>query len=358
MRVPIELLVLVCLVVGVLPQWSIHAILAAAATPVVGGMLPEFDLAVWHGFNLPLWMSLLAMAGGIALFLLLRKPLEDGRITRTPVLGLVSGKRVFEGLLALLTSASRQAMRLLATRRLQMQVLLLVGVTVLAALASVRMVHITEWLAVGNRPSLPFSPMFALLWMVGVGAAIGASWQAKYHRLTALALLSVSGLVTVVTFAWFSAPDLALTQLSVEAVTTVLILLGLRWLPKRSEAVDRRLPLRRRVQTRVRRGRDLLLALTAGFGMAALSYAVMTRSFPQSISPFFLDRSLPEGGGTNVVNVMLVDFRGFDTLGEIAVLGIVALTVYALLRRFRPAPKAWTCLPSNAPCRPTWQPIS
>ncbi len=340
MRVPIELLVLVCLVVGVLPQWSIQAVLSAAAAPVVGGTLPAFDLAVWHGFNLPLWMSLLAMAGGIALFLLLRKPLEDGRIARTPLLGLVNGKAVYEGLITLLTAASRKALRLLGTRRLQMQVLLLMGVTVVAAFASVRLVHFTEWLAIGDRPSLPFSPMFALLWLVGIAAAIGASWQAKYHRLTALALMSVAGLVTVVTFAWFSAPDLALTQLSVEAVTTVLILLGLRWLPKRSEAVDRLLPLRTRVRTRMRRSRDLLLALAAGCGMAALSYAVMTRSFPQSISPFFLDRALPEGGGTNVVNVMLVDFRGFDTLGEITVLGIVALTVYALLRRFRPAPES------------------
>ncbi|PWS21710.1 hypothetical protein DKP78_22170, partial [Enterococcus faecium] len=75
----------------------------------------------------------------------------------------------------------------------------------------------------------------------------------------------------------------------------------------------------------------------AGSGMAALAWTLMTRDFPQSISPFFLDNSLSLGGGTNVVNVMLVDFRGFDTFGEITVLGVVALTVYALLRRFRPA---------------------
>ena len=195
-------------------------------------------------------------------------------------------------------------------------------------------------LAPGDRTLLTFSPMFALLWVVGVGAAIGAVWQAKYHRLTALALMSVSGLTTVITFAWFSAPDLALTQLSVEAVTTVLILLGLRWLPKRLEVQDQNEPVWERTKARARRSRDLLLALAAGAGMAALSYALMTRNFPQSISPFFLERSLPEGGGTNVVNVMLVDFRGFDTLGEITVLGIVALTVYALLRRFRPAPES------------------
>ena len=78
----------------------------------------------------------------------------------------------------------------------------------------------------------------------------------------------------------------------------------------------------------------------------------MTRRFPESISPFFLDRALTEGGGTNVVNVMLVDFRGFDTLGEITVLGIVALTVYALLRRFRPAPESMD-LPSQQRALPT-----
>jgi multicomponent K+:H+ antiporter subunit A len=86
-----------------------------------------------------------------------------------------------------------------------------------------------------------------------------------------------------------------------------------------------------------RRGRDVAMAAIAGTGMAVLSWAMMTRRFPDSISPFFLDRALTEGGGTNVVNVMLVDFRGFDTFGEITVLGVVALTVYALLRRFRPA---------------------
>ena len=64
---------------------------------------------------------------------------------------------------------------------------------------------------------------------------------------------------------------------------------------------------------------------------------MLTRPAPQSISPFYLEKALSEGGGSNVVNVMLVDFRGFDTMGEITVLGIVALTVYALLRRFRPA---------------------
>jgi multicomponent K+:H+ antiporter subunit A len=136
------------------------------------------------------------------------------------------------------------------------------------------------------------------------------------------------------TFVWFSAPDLAVTQLLVEIVTTVLILLGLRWLPKRVEKSHDEVLL---LRAHVRRYRDLTISVIAGLGLGLTAYAVMTRQIPEGISEFFLENAYTLGGGTNVVNVMLVDFRAFDTLGEITVLGIVALTVFALLRRFRPA---------------------
>jgi multicomponent K+:H+ antiporter subunit A len=186
-----------------------------------------------------------------------------------------------------------------------------------------------EW---GDRARVPATPEFVLLWVIAGTCALGAAWQAKFHRLAALAMLGVVGLALCISFAWFSAPDLALTQLAVEVVTLVLFLLGLRWLPQRVVQDDPR-TLRR---ARWRRRRDFVLALLIGTGLAALSYALLTREAPLSISPFFIERALPEGGGANVVNVMLVDFRAFDTLGEITVLGIVGLTVYALLRRFRP----------------------
>jgi multicomponent K+:H+ antiporter subunit A len=183
------------------------------------------------------------------------------------------------------------------------------------------------------------SPAFAMLWALGAACAVGAAWHAKYQRMAALTLLGGAGLCLCITFLWFSAPDLALTQIVVEIVTTVLILLGLRWLPKRDESLRRPTRTERR-STRLRRLRDLTLAVGAGSGMALLALAMMSRPFPESTSTFFLERALSEGGGTNVVNVMLVDFRAFDTFGEIVVLGVVALTVYALLRRFRPAREA------------------
>ncbi|ROR40311.1 monovalent cation/H+ antiporter subunit A [Diaphorobacter sp. C33] len=331
MRVPVELLVCACLVVGVLPAWSIGQYLNAAALPVVGGELPAFSLAVWHGFNTPFMMSLVALVGGTALYMVLRWERKQGRINAAPLMHRVSGRGVFEAVLVQITRWGHSGRRLLSTHRLQWQMLWLVLVTLVGA----AMPLYTRGLQLGDRGTLPLSPAFVLIWALGMVCAVASAWQAKYHRLAALTLMGGAGLCVCITFLWFSAPDLALTQLAVELVTTILILLGLRWLPKRDESLPAS-PASAAL-ARTRRVRDLLLAVAAGSGMAWLAFAMMSRPFAQSTSTFFLERALTEGGGTNVVNVMLVDFRGFDTFGEIVVLGIVALTVYALLRRFRPA---------------------
>ena len=336
MRIPIELLVVACLVVGIVPDWSIGPILAAASRPVVGGQLPEYSLAIWHGFNAPLVMSLVALAGGMGVYGVFAARFKRRALRSTPFLDKLDGKRLFNRTLALANRGARAALMHASSRRLQLQMLCMLVVAGAAALGSALVVPL-DW---GDRPRVAGSTEFALLWLVAGAAAIGAAWHAKFRRLMALALLGVVGIAVCLTFAWFSAPDLALTQLSVEAVTMVLILLGLRWLPKRvpGQEVDE---TRR---ARWRRARDLLIAALAGTGLATLSYAMLTRTGYQSISPFFIENALPGGGGTNVVNVMLVDFRAFDTLGEITVLATVALTIYALLRRFRP-PREVAVLP-------------
>ena len=332
MRVPVELLVLACVVVGMLPAWSVGSLLATAAQPVVGGTLPAYSLAVWHGFNTPLLMSGVATAGGLLVYLRYAGRFKQRGGRGAPLLSGLDGKRLFENLLARASNAARRLTRLLGTRRLQPQLFAMLLIAGLAGLGSALIVPLT-W---GDRARVPATPEFVLLWLIAGACAIGAANQAKFHRLAALTMLSVVGLALCITFAWFSAPDLALTQLAVEVVTTVLFLLGLRWMPKRREGDDPRTAAR----AWWRRRRDLVLAVLIGSGLAALSYALLTRQAPLSISPFFIANALPEGGGTNVVNVMLVDFRAFDTLGEITVLGIVGLTVYALLRRFRPAREA------------------
>jgi len=329
MRVPVELLVLACVVVGTLPAWSIGPVLALAAQPVVGGVLPDYSLAVWHGFNTPLLMSTAAMLGGLLVYLRFATRFKQRSARGAPLLQGLDGQRLFERTLAGLSDGARRLARRIGSRRLQPQLFAMLLIAGLAGLGSALIVPLT-W---GDRARVPATPEFVLLWTVAGACAIGAAAQAKFHRLAALTMLGIVGLAMCITFAWFSAPDLALTQLTVEVVTLVLFLLGLRWMPKRVAQDDPRTAGR----AWWRRRRDLVLAAAIGLALAALSYALLTRHAPLSISPFFLEKSLPEGGGSNVVNVMLVDFRAFDTLGEITVLGIVGLTVFALLRRFRPA---------------------
>src|SRR5699024_1953877 len=115
-----------------------------------------------------------------------------------------------------------------------------------------------------------YDPLFALLWLTGAACAVAAAWQAKYHRFAALALVGGTGVVTCLSFVWLSAPDLAVTQLLVEVVTTVLLLLGLRWLPKRRAEI----PGDRRLVARSRRARDLVIAIACGLGVAGIAYAV------------------------------------------------------------------------------------
>ncbi|MBB3221925.1 monovalent cation/H+ antiporter subunit A [Pseudoduganella umbonata] len=333
MRAPIELLVLLCIAVGVMPERVVGDILAVAARSVLGPTVPDYDLAIWHGVNLPLLMSLVALGGGVAVYLLLRKRFGLAERDRVPVLHRLKGAQLYENVMLALSQGAARLVGLAGTRRLQPQLRVLL-------IAFVAVPLLLAW----PMDDLPLpapgtaDPLLSLLWLIGAGCALAAAWQAKYHRLAALALVGGTGLVTSVTFLWLSAPDLALTQLMVETVTTVLILLGLRWLPPRRQPAHLAGSAPR--STQWRRARDAAVAVTGGLALAAVSYAVLTRPGVPSIRDFFVLRALPEGGGANVVNVLLVDFRGFDTMGEITVLSAVALTVYALLRRFRPAPES------------------
>jgi multicomponent K+:H+ antiporter subunit A len=327
MRFPIGLLALICLLVGVLPGRVIGPSLHAAASAVLGvGHMPVYSLAVWHGVTTPLLMSLFAFVMGCLLYARMRGYFAGREVA--PLIGQISGKRVFERVLGVVASdIPRLLERTFPSRRLQPQLLLIVLIALLAgglAATSAPFGFHPRWSSV--------DPAFALLWLLGAACAIGAASQAKFHRLAALILTGGAGLVSCVSFVWLSAPDLAATQLLVEVVTTILILLGMRWLPKRIEG----LAAESRAH-RFRRRRDVLIAMIVGLGMASLAYAAMMHPVAESISRFFLERAYVEGGGHNVVNVILVDFRGFDTLGEISVLAIVALTVFGLLRRFRPA---------------------
>jgi multicomponent K+:H+ antiporter subunit A len=330
MRLPAEVLVLACLVVGIVPAFTIGPLLETALRSVLGLAIPEYSLRLWHGFTPELLMSCVAILGGVAVYAMLRSYLlvAEG----PPLLGQIKSQRIFEQVLVVLSwRFARWLESVLGTRRLQPQLQLMICAALLAGFIPVYL----RGVGPANTASTTFDMVFAVIWAVGIACALGAAYLAKFHRLAALILLGSAGLITCISFVWLSAPDLALTQLVVETVTTVLFLLGLRWLPKRIQTLNPDDVKARSI--RWHRVRDFGIAIAAGSGLAALAYAVMVRPQADNISGYFVENAYTQAGGTNIVNVILVDFRAFDTFGEITVLGIVALTVYALLRRFRPA---------------------
>ncbi|GGE69986.1 monovalent cation/H+ antiporter subunit A [Paenalcaligenes hominis] len=328
MLIPSAILVCICLIVGVFPTYTVGPVLYVAVHSILGAATPQYNLHIWHGFNVPLLMSVIATLGGVILIGILNR-YRKGRSDRAPLLYTINAGSIFEWLMGWIEAGADFIIRHTYSDRLQRQVLLILLATfVVAALP----LHKNGWFALGHLS--PVDPLFAIIWVAGAACALSAAYYAKFHRPAALLLSGGAGLVTSLSYAWLSAPDLALTQLAVEVVTVVLILLGLRWLPKRIPIPD---GLRlTRSQARFRRIRDLSVAVIGGTGIAALSFAILTRPTTDGISSFLVEKALPLGGGANVVNVILVDFRGFDTFGEITVLGIVALSVFALLRRFRP----------------------
>lgn len=315
MIVPVEILVALCLLVGIVPGYTVKPLLAVAAASVLGGEeLPSYSLKVWHGFNLPLGMSLVALGGGLLVYwqrhwlfrLRQRHPLLDS-------------KTVFDSALQGLLKAAHMITMGLENGSLQRYLALLIGSAVLVAIVPL-------WQMGGISGSRPLTPlglltltMAFILTIVALGTVI-----LHRHRLMALLLLSGVGLIVVLAFVSFSAPDLALTQLAVEVVTTVLLLLALYFIPPQTMPQS----------SRLRKLRDGALALLTGSVVGVLTWAVLTRPY-ETIAGYYLENSVPGGGGGNVVNVILVDFRGFDTLGEITVLAIAALGIYAMLDKLQ-----------------------
>ena len=310
MKVPIEVLVVLCIAVGVLPSLVAEPLLRVAAEAVLREDMPEFTLKLWHGFNLPLAMSGAALLGGVCLYAL-RAPIYRSASTLrvTP-----SGRKMTERVVAVLVAAARSLAPRLEGVAIPRAVALLIVLAVALALTGLWQYPLA---GARERTSLDFVGVVAVALLV---IATAGATVTHRQRLLSVIWLGLAGLMVAVLFARFSAPDLALTQLLVEIVTVVLVLLAMHFLPHTSAA---------RTST-VRRLSDGAIAALAGLGMASLSFAVMTQP-ENTIAGFFTEQAKPGGGGTNVVNVILVDFRAFDTLGEVTVLAIAAAGIATML---------------------------
>ncbi|CAM3870959.1 monovalent cation/H+ antiporter subunit A [Vreelandella rituensis] len=304
---PIVLLALATLLVGLVPEHIYSALIQPAFSAARQALVDSYDFSALGG-SVPMLMSLFALAGGV-LFYHFRDPLFRLH-ARLPE---VDAKEIFDWIMRRAIALSQRRVFQLENGSLQRYLSFILATVVVVV--GIELLAVTHW--DGGVVLSPLDPLTMLAAILLCLAAIGVAVY-HHHRLPALLLLGVTGLFVTVTFARFSAPDLALTQLMVEVMAVVIMMLALSFLPQTSP----------KSSSGFRMGRDLIIAVLMGLGVAAFSFAILTRP-QETISGFFLANSVPGGGGTNVVNVILVDFRGFDTLGEITVLGIAAVAVFA-----------------------------
>lgn len=320
MRAPATLLAVLCILVGLMPALLVEHIVNS--TTRASTQLLQFEgthLAIWHGFNLPLLMSAIALLGGIIFYFSLAKGGKIREIDLDPHLGQFQGKLLFQLFLKHLLQVSRKIKRKTENGSLQSYLVWIIVFTIFM----VALPLFNQGLTTGTR-ELTHAPMIAIvLWLLLFSACWMMLWF-HHERIKAVLISGAVGLVVTMVFVGLSAPDLAQTQITVDVVTTVLLLMSLSLLPQLTPYES----------SRSRRWRDAFIAIGGGIGIGWIAWLVMTRDH-NSISWFFNQQSIPLGGGTNVVNVILVDFRGFDTFGEITVLGIAAIGTLCLMDGMR-----------------------
>ena len=320
MRAPAILLAFLCIAVGLLPGLLVEKIVNSTTQASTQNFAFEgTHLALWHGINLPLVMSIIAIFGGAIFYFALAKGGAIREIDLDPKLGKLQGRVLFDLFLKNLLLNSRRFRRATENGKLQSYILWIVLFTI----GLVGYPLVVNGIDTGSR-ELTHAPVLAIVLWLLLCSACWMKLRFQPEPIKALLISGAVGLVVTMVFIGFSAPDLALTQITVDVVTTVLLLMSLSLLPQLTPYES----------SPTRRWRDAVIAVCGGLGIATVAWLVMTRDH-NSISWFFIQQSIPLGGGTNVVNVILVDFRGFDTFGEITVLGIAAIGVLSLMDGMR-----------------------
>lgn len=311
---PPALLAAIGLVLGVAPN-LIDAFGAVTAQELHLGD-PSLHLELWHGWNLALGLSALTLVAGTLL------GGSNRQIRALLAMGASSpkGDDLYLGSLRMLTTVSRRVTAIVQNGSLPVYLGVIVSTVMLGPLIAL--------LVGGAWPGLPRwgSTVELILAIVLATAALSAA--AIRRRFSAAVYLSIAGYAMAAIFVMYGAPDLALTQVAVETLSTVVFVFVLRRLP---DGWRRTSTTRRRV---------VRLCTSIAVGLTVFVFAITSASVDVSntVSTEMLTRALPDGHGHNVVNVILVDFRGFDTLGEITVLVVAAIGAVAIARSGRRGP--------------------
>ena len=298
------------LLFGVLPQVLSRNLVSTAISAAAGKPL-QVKLAAWQGVNDIFLLSLLTLGLGIGLFAV-RKDVQH--LAKALSLGWSLDGLYKRSLDVLFTVAAFQ------TRLLQHGYLRYYLITIIVAVVAITGGGLWRW-GGGTLPYLSWDLRFYEFGIALIIVVTGGMATLARSRLGAVAALGVAGYGVASIYLLFGAPDLAMTQFLIESLTVVLFVLAFYHLPQFAQLTPRR-----------ERLRDVLIALITGGLMTTFVFVASGIQIHPSISQFFVENSLPLAHGRNIVNVILVDFRGLDTLGEITVLAIAGIGVFALLK--------------------------
>ena len=303
------------LLFGLFPTLLPTTIVGNAVAATLGYTI-EIKLALWYGVGTALYLSVLTVAVGVLAYWQWDR--VRGALARLDGMTRFGPERGYERTLDGTLAFAGWQTRLLQNGSLRGYLVWLLGLVVVLPGAALVLRHDGFAVATAWDEMLPHE--WALAGLIIASALVTAGSRS---RTLAVAALGVVGFSVALLFLGLGAPDLAMTQLLVETLIVVIILLVLRHLPTlRTE----------RAEPGLSRWASALLAAGAGVVVTALGLAVVATPFDPSVSQFYAERSVPEGFGRNLVNVILVDFRALDTLGEITVLAVAALGAFVLVR--------------------------
>jgi len=302
-------LVAATIALGVAPAFLAGGLVEAATAAATAGPPPHLHLALWHGFTKALAASSVAIVGGLGVYTIWwrRSSLLAPRLW---------ADRTYDAAMSSLEIGSRRLTAAYMSGLLWRYVSLVAGVLVVGLVVAMTRDGLP---AAAHWPARPASPFETIVAIVAVVAGIGACRATT--RLAAILALGANGFTLALLFSLLEAPDLALTQVMVETISVALFV-----------TVFVFLPAYRASEIRTRRPFHLFLSACFGFGMAGVLWLARGHRAAPSIAEYFVANSVDRAGGHNVVNVILVDFRGLDTLGEITVLAVAALACYAIIR--------------------------
>lgn len=309
---PALLLALASLFVPVLALSGLSEALLSSGVRAMAPMATMPEVKLWHGLNTALMLSLITLAFGVLGYRYYSRLIAW---LGAMIASLPSADQSFDQIVKGMTSLASWQTQQLQRKRLTLYVALFFTVFAALLLNSVTSAPMAMFYSLGEVSF--YQVAIALLIMVAVGVVI-----CSRSRLLSVASLGVVGFLSTLVFMIFSAPDVAKTLLLVETLMVIFVAILMRHLPKLDQVAS---------HSRQRRAWHGLVAVAIGACVSLLLITLTSQPIDTQLSDFFAENSVPGGFGRNIVNVILVDFRAFDTLGEVVVVVIAALAAVSLL---------------------------